>query len=279
MSFRISSGTPTPQQVWVPVDATTATNLYVGQLVQLSTGASSGVAPLAVASGAYDVTGDQQIFGVVTGTNNYPMTELFNGTYGQYISTGAAPETIALQTAIQKMGNAGMRAKGDPQPMVQIAIIGPETWLEAPIYNGTYGTAITLLTVTAVNATAGLGFTTNALERTTLANLSTCYCRTGANAGLYRIVKSASTTTHTFDTYWPFTLAVGDTFVIANMRQGSANVQINSTAGYLGMCFDNGADTSSSYFGIFAKELDLKEAGKEKVIFRFSAAHFAGIRS
>jgi hypothetical protein len=276
MGFKIAQGTPTPQQVWCAIDTTTAVSLYVGQLVQLSTGASNGVAPLAVASGAYDVTNDQQIYGVVTGTNNYPMTELFNATYGQYITSIGS---VAGQIAIMKMGNAGMYVKGDPQPMVQVALIGPETWLEGPIYNGTYGTATTLLTPTAINATAGLGFTTNSADVATVANMCTCYCRTGANAGLYRVVKSASATTHTFDTYWPFTLAVTDTFVIAGCRQGSSYVQINSTAGFLGMCFDNSQTAATNYFGITVKELDLKEAGKEKVIFKFSAAHFAGIKS
>jgi hypothetical protein len=176
------------------------------------------------------------------------------------------------------MGASGMWAKGDPAPLVQVAVLDPSMYVEAPIFNGTYGTATTLLTVT-TGDTTGAGMTTNAHERASVANLSTMYCRTGANAGIYRTVKSASTTTHTFDMHFPYAIAVGDTFVMANMVLGTSRVQINSTSGYIGMCLDNGADASSSYFGIEVVDMDLKEAGKEKVTFRFSAAHFAGIRS
>jgi hypothetical protein len=275
MGFGLAHGIPDSHIAWFPVDITSATNLYVGQLVQKSTGAMNGVGPLAAASGAYDVTGDQQILGVVLGTNNYPLTELFNATYGQYISGVAAQ---AGQKAIQKLGNGGMFAKGDPQPLVQIAIIDPTTWLEGNICYTTFGTPPTLLTVT-TGDTTGAGCTTNACDVATVANLATMHFRTGANAGIYRVVKSASTTTHTFDNYFPFAIAVGDTAVIVPFVQGESYANINETAGYLGVCFRSDKTAATNYFGIIVKELDLKEAGKEKVIFRFSAAHFAGIRS
>jgi hypothetical protein len=276
MGFDIADGITNTQQAWFPIDMTLATQtLYVGQLVKKGTGAMNGVGPLAAASGAYDITGDQQILGIVMGTNNYPLTELFDATYGQYITAVA---TQAAQKAIMKMGVEGMHPKNDPAPYVQLALLEPSIWCKAPIFNGTFGTATTVLTVT-TGSTTGASMTTNAHERASVANLSTMYCRTGANAGIYRVDKSASTTTHTFDTYFPFAISVGDTFVMANMVQGESYVQINTTTGYLGMCFDNGADASSSYFGITVKELNLAEAGKEYIVFKFSAAHFAGIRT
>lgn len=275
MGFGLAHGEPNPIIAWFPVDITTATNLYVGQLVQMSTGGVCGCAPLAAASGAFDVTGDQQILGIVLGTNNYPLTELFNATYGQYISGVAAQ---AGQKAIMKMGVEGMHPKGDPQPMVQIAVIDSTTWLEGTFCNATYGVAPTVVTVT-TGDTTGAGCTTGAIDVATVANLCTMYFRTGANAGIYRIVKSASATAHTFDNYFPFAIAVGDTAVVVPARQGTSYVQINSSAGYLGVCLNTAATAATNYFGITVKSLDLKEAGKEKVIFKFSSAHFAGIRS
>ena len=276
MAFDIADGIQNVQQIYIPIDITAATQtMYIGQLCKKGTGAMNGIGPLAAASGAYDVTGDQQILGVVMGFNYYPLTELNDAVYGNYMTAVASQ---AGQKAIQKMGAEGMHPKGDPQPLAQIAILEPGVWLKSPIYNGTLGTATTLLTVT-TGSTTGASMTTNAHERASVANMSTMYCRTGANAGIYRVVKSASATTHTFDTYFPYAIAVGDTFVMANMVQGESYVQINTTAGYLGMFFDNGADASSSYFGITVKELNLAEAGKENIVFKFSAAHFAGIRT
>jgi hypothetical protein len=275
MGFKIALGTRNIVTGWFTIDTTTVQTLYVGQLVMNSTGGMNGVGPLAAASGAYDVTGDQQILGVVIGTNNYPMTELNNATYGQYITAVAAQ---AGQKAIMKMGVEGMHAKGDPAPMVQVALIDNTTWLEGQFCNATYGVAPTLLTVT-TGDTTGAGFTCNASEMTSVANLATCYFRTGANAGIYRVVKTAHATVHTFDTYFPYAIAVGDTAVMVPARQGTSYVQINSTTGYLGMCFNTAATAASNYFGIDVLSLDLKEAGKERCVFRFNAAHFAGIRT
>jgi hypothetical protein len=261
MGFKIAEGSRNVTQAWFPVDGTTGVNLYVGQLVQCSTGASNGVAPLAAASGAYDVSGDQQILGIVTGTNNYPMTELFNATYGQYIGT-TSTMTQALQKAILKMGQEGMHPKGDPMPMVQVALLDNTTWVEGQFCNATYGTAPTLLTVT-TGDTTGAGCTTNGCDVATVANLCSIHFRTGANAGITRVVKSASATTHTFDSAFPFAIAVGDTAVIVPARQAVSYVQINSTAGYLGMCFNTAATAATNYFGIDVKELYLGTAGKE----------------
>lgn len=259
---------------WVPVDRTAgATSLYVGQLVKMDSGSFCGVAPLAAASGAYDTSQKQVIYGVVIGTNDFPQSEKFLATYGQYISS---VQSVADQIAHKAMGAEGMHPKGDPCPMVEIAIITPATILEAPLYNGTVGTAPTLLTATAVNATMGLGMTTNSTDVATVANLCTTSCRTGANAGIYRINKSASATVHTFDIYWPYTLAVGDTFVTVPLRQGVSFAQITSTAGYIGMGFDVSATPATNYFGIDVISLDLRTAGKEKAIFKFNAAQLAG---
>jgi hypothetical protein len=272
MGFKIISGIQDIEQFWLPIDMTAATqSLYVGQLVKMDTGSFNGAAPMAVASGAADTSNKQIVLGVVTGTNNYPMTELFNATYGQYI-TGAA--TQAAQLAIMKMGHAGNTAVGDPAPMVQIAKISPDTLIEAPLYNATYGVAPTLCTVTTGSST-GASMTTNATDVATVANMCTAFCRTGANAGLHRIAKSASSTTHTFDTYFPYAIAVGDTFVIVPIRLGTSYVQINSTSTYLGMCLNVAATPATNYFQVTVKDFYLSAAGQERVRFWFDPCHFS----
>ena len=272
MGFKPVQGTQNIETFMLPIDMTAATqSLYIGQLVKMDTGSFNGAAPLATASGAADTSQKQVILGTVVGMNNYPMTELTNATYGQYI-TGAA--TQAAQKAIMKMGNKGMFAKGDPQALIEIAKISPDVLLEAPICNGTFGTAPTVVTVS-TGDTTGAGMTTTATDVATVANMCTAFCRTGANAGLYRIVKSASATVHTFDTCFPFAIAVGDTFVIVPYRVGTSYAQINSTAGYLGMCFNCAATPATNYFQITVKRLALMEAGKEKVLFWFDPCHFS----
>ena len=274
MAFKICQGSQAIEQAWFPIDSINSgtTFLNVGQLVKLQLTAFNGMNPLAIAAGIADITNKQAIFGVVTGTNNYPLTETFNATYGQFMTTAL---TQAAQAAIQKMGAEGMHPKGDTAPMVQVAMLTPYTTLEGPIYNATYGTAPTLLTCTTANA-AGTSVTTNACDVITVAEMCTIYCRTGANAGIYRILHSASTTVHTETMAFPNAIAVGDTFVVLPYRQGQSYAQINSTAGYIGMCFDCAVGPVTNYFRLDVKELDFAKSGQEKLIFRFNAIHFLG---
>jgi hypothetical protein len=272
MGFKVVGGTPTIYSLWMPVDRVVgATSLYVGQLVQCLGVTHNGAAPLIVSTTLAD-TGKQVIFGVVTGMNNYPMTELTDATYGQYITS---VQTQAEQKAIMKMGNEGMFVKGDPQPLVQIARIFPGTVLQGPIFMGTYGTAPTVLTPTAVTA-AGVGMTTNSdgLTMASMAQCSTTYCRTGANAGIYRVDLDVSQTVKTFTTYWPYDLAVTDTFVRVPFKVGTCYANLNTAP--IGMGFDCVADVITANYMVDVHSLDLKEAGKEKVTFTFNASHFCG---
>lgn len=273
MSFKVEDANV--RSGWFPIDRTAATTtLYVGQLVQMHTGSYNGVAPIAAASGVGDTSTLSTIFGVVTGTNDLSPT--YDSTYGQYIT---AVQSVAAQAARRNVGVEGMHGKGDSAPMVQVAILDATTVLRANLYNGTVGTAPTVVTATAVNATAGLGMTTGSTDVATVANMCTTYCRSGANEGIYRINKSASATVHTYDHYWPRTLAIGDTFVIVPVRQGVSYVQVTSTAGYIGMGFDVSATPATNYYIINVLELDLREAGKESVLFRFHPCHFDKVRA
>lgn len=275
MGFRIATANKSVTTIWAPIDTTTGTSMYVGQLCKLDTGSVNGVAPLAAASGASDVTGDQCIFGIIIGTND--QTATYDSTYGQYLL--GTNNTKTEQLARKYFGAEGMFRKNDPQPLVKVALLDSSTIIEGDIYNATLGTPPTVVTATAVNGTAGLGMTTGSCDVATVANMCTTYCRSGANAGLYRVNKSASATVHTFDTYWPYTLAVGDTFVIVPMRVGLSFVQITETVGYLGMGFSSAATAATNYFAINVLELRLETAYKESVLFTFSPAHFQGVRA
>ena len=268
--FRVVSGSP--YRTWINVDRITGASLYVGQLVK-TTVSFDGAAPLAIASGAYDITNDQQLYGVVVGTND--LTPTFEATYGQYI---APVQSQANQVARRQFGASGNQSKGDPCAKVEVDVITPCTIIRGDIYNVTVGVAQTLETVT-TGSTTGAGYTANACDVAPVAYMSTSYCRTGANAGLYRIRTDTSTTVATFGTYFPFDIAVGDTFVTVPLRQrGMSYAQITATTNYLGMGFDCAVTPATNYFGVNVLEMDLSVAGKEHVIFNFSAAHFAGIR-
>ena len=264
MGFYVDSGSP--RTVWAPVDTVTAASLYVGQLVKNDSVSLNGMAPLAAAQSTTDKTGLQSIYGVVVGDNNF--TKLNLATYGQY-QTGQA--TVASQLARVKLGNSGMYAAGDTQALVRVAVINPNTVLRGNIYNATVGVAPTLLTAASGCSTAG--FTCNANDVATVANMCTCYCRTGTNAGLYRVVLGASTTAMTFTTLWPVAPAVGDTFVIVPLKIGYSFMNITYTAGYIGMGIDNSKTAATDYFGVHVYELDLREAGKETALFAFDAIH------
>lgn len=269
--FRIDHGSP--RKLWVPIDRTAgATTLYEGQLCKMDSGSFDGAAPLAAASGAADTTGHQVIWGVVCGTNY--KSPLFAATYGQYAASVASQ---ADQVATVKLGVEGMHPKGDPRPMVEVAKLNASTVLKGDICNATQGVAPTVVTVT-TGSTTGAGMTTGAIDFTPVANMNTFYCRSGANKGIYRVSKTTSTTVHTFDTYWPYDIAVGDTFVAVPMRQGQSYVQINETSGYLGTCFSCAASPATNYFLIDVLELDLREAGKETVLFTFNPIHLCEAR-
>lgn len=271
--FKVVSGSNAPYRTWINVDRITGASLYVGQLVKTDTGSFDGAAPLAAASGVYDVGGDQAIYGVVAGTND--LTPTFVATYGQYIAPVAS---AANQVARRQFGAFGNQSKGDPCAKVLVDVCDPTTILRGDIYNATVGVAPTLLTVTTGSST-GAGFTSNACDVATVAGLCTAYCRKGANAGIYRTTTSASTTIQTVTTCFPFPIAVGDQFVIVPLKQrGMSYGNITYTSGYLGMGLDSSKTAATDYFGINVLEMDLSEAGKEHVIFRFAPCHYDGLR-
>lgn len=265
MAFTLT-GAPT-KTLWAPVEGVVV--LYFGQLVEFTT---DGLEVIDVPSGAYDTTGNTNIQGLVIGTNN--KTKTYSATYGgiEYI-TGVS--TQAAQNARDWFGSeGGVYPKGDPQALVQIARLSPNTELRAPLCNAALGAAPTLLTETTGNA-AGTTITTNATQLAVpISGLCTIYCRTGANAGLYRLTTDASTTAATVTCAFPRAIAVGDTFVRVPLRPvGESNVYIDS----LSMYIDVSATPGTNYYGIYVNELNLKRAGEEYARFTFNPKHFMGI--
>ena len=256
--------------IWAPMDTTSTPTLYYGQLVVVT---GDGVGPAAAASGVGDTTGKQVLYGIVVGSNN--RTPVYDSTHSTDKITAVI--TQAAQTERDWVGAEGVWVKGDPQCMVQVAVISAETVIQSPLYVTSDGTAPTLLTVT-TGSTDGLGFTSNATDFTPVADLCTSYCRTGKNAGIYRISDDTSTTVETNDLAFPQDIAVGDTFVRVPVRPvGYSYVQLNATDP--GLFINCALGLVTDYFIIDVLELDLRVAGKENVKFRFHPCHFDKVRA
>ena len=281
MGFSIAEGTRNITQAWIPIDGYTGTSMYIGQLCRRDNvvTTSNGIGPLVVSAGVTDVTTvAKTILGIVAGFNNYPLTETLDTTYGQYMSPGTSGNALsaATQKSVQKLGVGGMYPMGDPMPMAQVAFLDSTTWVKCPIYNATYGTAPTVSTVTTGSAT-GVGCTVTAgSDVANVSQMGTTYFRTGANAGLYRVNSDTSVTVYTFTSAFPYPIAVGDTCVNLPFVLGDSYVNINSTAGYLGMCLICNQTAATNFFRMQVKELNFQASGKEYIIGRFSPAHFAG---
>jgi len=172
--------------IWCPVHYNAVT-LYVGQLVVAGgvTSAMCGAVKAWTPAGVYDTTADQMPWGVVVGTNN--KEPVFDSTYkAEYItSVQSQANLLARKWAYASTGTGTMFGPHDPQAMVKVAVIGPQTVLKGRIFTTTYGVAPTVVTVT-LGSTTGAGYTAGAADFTPVAYNATTYCRTGANRGLYR---------------------------------------------------------------------------------------------
>lgn len=265
------------EPVWRPVDGTD--KYYIGQLVKTvaSGTGGDGVAVATTASGAADTSNKQILEGIIHGINDvvptYENGSDVTGFSGQEIE---GVITLAAQAARNYFGQEGMWTKGDPAPMVEIALIDSTTWIKAPIYATDYGTAPVLLTATTGNANA-LTVTTNACDFTPVTDgRQTIYCRTGANAGLYRVTDDNSTTVATWDRAMKATtVSTKDTYVRVPLQQGWSWLNFDAEGLYI-----EADDTpATNYFLVYVREINLKEAGKEYAVFRFAPIHFDELRT
>ncbi len=255
------------QTGWYPVYYNAET-LYVGQIVTLDiAGPDYGLKAWNVA-GAADTTANQIPFGVVIGFNN--RTPVFDTTYKA--EKGVSVLTQANMLARDWVGAEGMWSKGEPALMAQVAILDPTTILKGRIFNGAYGTAVAVGTNTTADST-GVTITTTALSYAGVAGNTLWYCRTGANAGLYRIGYDTSTTAHTVYLPWPYGIAVGDTFVGVNIGLGTCKMDLDAVGTYI----EQYADANSfgtDYFWGTVLNANFKDAGNEYCIFRINTAQY-----
>lgn len=268
MGFQIAMGTP--QLLWIPVDNADRSSWETLRIGQLVYAASDGAVNLGQASGASDTSGKKVPFGVVVGTNLY--SPLNDTTYKTEYVTAVDPHS---NTTDFRMSGSLNIPVGDKIAAVAIALITPETVLRGQLYNATYGVAPTVVTVT-TGSTTGAGYTAGACDFTPVADLCTTMCRTGANQGIYRVTTDTSTTVRTVGMYFPYDIAIGDTFVSVPLRPlGTSYVQTDAEAMFL----DVSASPATNYWAIDVIKLDLKTPGQEHCLFRFNIDHFGKNRA
>lgn len=258
------------QTIWVPIAHSDV--IYTGALVKWDTATPAwGVVPMNAASGVADKDNLDIPFGVCVGNNNISGNVTFSTTYNaEYIT--ATSEANAHANTTQYQNVEGNTPRGDKVAMVEVIPITAETVLRGPIYNAAYGTAPTAVSPSAAS-TDGLDFNSaTAITVATVANFSTVYCRTGDNQGVYRIINTASQTTHQNTTAFPYDIATTDTFVFVNGLRpwGRSKMQLDAE----GMYIENSAALTADYYEVDVLRLDLSTSGEEYVEFRFGAVHF-----
>jgi len=263
------------QDSWVPILAGQVA--YIGQLVTVDSATPlEGVRPLPVAAENNNYTNMDIPQGVVIGFNAVAGDVVNNTTYKCQQMTGVAVGSSHDATT-QYRGVEGPWSRGDKLAKAHIQHIDATTVLRAPLFDTTYGTALPPVLVTTACGGDGIGCTTAAATVASIANFGTIYVRTGANAGIYRTLTSASTTAHTWLQGMPHDVAINDSVLILNgiRPYGTCKMQIDGAA----MFIDVNAALTTDYFNINVRRLDLSTAGKEHVEFTFDAANFIAYRA
>lgn len=274
--FEVAWATNPRPLVWCPVSSVAGSydTIYEGQLLQWNDIVGlDGVRPLGAAVGIADTTTEGHVpFGIAVGQNF--LDPVYNSTYkGFSITSEAAHASTRSLTGVE-----GPYAKGDKQAMVLVELINPSSIIKGRIFNATYGTAITVGTVTTGHA-SGTGFTCTAGlsdASTPVAALGTVYCRSGLNAGMYRMTTDTSATVKTVTPAFPYDIVAGDTFVNVQFKSGgTCYAQTDAES----MFFTSAANPATDYWIIDVVKLDLSEAGNEYVLFRFNTDHFCRVRA
>jgi hypothetical protein len=166
-----------------------------------------------------------------------------------------------------------MYGKGDPQPMVQVCRITPETVLKGYLRgsatvgttNITETTADSGLSTTGATFLASFGFTSTA-------NFSTLCYTSGANAGIYRIRTDGGTTITTNTRAFPYTPVAGDKAKSANLKTGVSQLKTDTT---YGLWIDNATTAATNYWTVNVLDINLcTEPGNEYVVFSFMGDEF-----
>ncbi len=257
------------QTLWVPVAA--SQTIYTGAIVCFDTNTPAfGVKALGKAGGVGDMDNLDVPFGVVVGNNAISSDVAYSSTYfHEYITAGA--EAGPHDSTTQYQGVEGVVGHGEKGAYVEVIPITAETVLRGSIYNGAMGTAPTAEVADAASTDGLDPNLTTATDVAPVANWTTCYCRTGANMGLYRIADNTAATSTQTTPAFPSDIAVGDTFIYVNLRPwGLSRVQFDSASTFI----DGTAAMTAEYYFIDVLRLDLSEANNEYCEFRFSAVNF-----
>jgi hypothetical protein len=278
MGFSVVEGEG--RTLWCCTDG--SSTYYLGQIVSLVTDTKAmingAVVPLPVPHGAADTTHFAIPFGVVVGFNDRTPTYTSVGSLKIQYATGvvtSANQVTRIGTGIT--GGSGMYGQ-DPQLLVQVAEITPNTVLKGPFYNAAYGTAISELTHTSVADTTGMATaaaTLDACNFTPVTLLATIYCREGKNRGLYRTTVDTSTTIPDLTTAFPYNSTIGDKYVRVPAKQGLSYIYIGGP----GLYIDASLGLATNYFTVICYKLDLAISGQESMEFRFSTVHFDNARA
>jgi hypothetical protein len=229
-------------------------SVYQGQLASIDEGKDTGgqieKCPVAV-SASPDTT--SHIVGIISGIVTSPTytASYYNGDLGTYSATQA---TIA--------------AYDPPGPaQAEVVLLTPTSLIKSPIWHTTPGTALHCLAATTADS-AGTSVITSGFSAN-VDGFSTVYCRTGANAGQYRITEGTGTTTVAVTIPFTYGIAAGDTFVCCNLVQGWSALDWVAT-------YVNGIDGTAALtyaYRAYVHELNLKESGKEYAVFTVSPQH------
>jgi len=228
---------------------------YTGQLLMFQKPTTDGV----------NIGGTVRIADVAASAHEdaFPIGGIVGGvvddsrTYVKSVSGTAQYGDRSTYTTTQ----ADVLANG-PGEVEVILIIPGITLVRVPIYNGAWGTALTVQTNTA--ASAGGTLVTDAANLITdiADDMAVAYCRSGANRGLYRVVTTTTTSVSTVLVPFPNAIAVGDQFVIASCVPGLGSLQFPATAD----CIDGNVISNVGY-DVFYHQVNLEESGKEFAVF------------
>ena len=263
----VDTGSNIIQRIWAPVDAVDI--YYVGSLVGWESGAFDGVVMAGAGNAGPDTA--TNICGIIEAVDERDPT--FSAAVGGTQVTGVSTQAAQIARNLGYSSDRGVRIHGDAAAYVKVALLTPWTKVKIPIYDTTLGTGTTLLTATTAD-TGGLGatWTTNAMQVTPVANETTTFCRSGGNAGIMRTSDDASTTDPTHDQAFPFSVAIGDTFIRVPFRSFGQSFITTDTEGQF---VDSGVTSATNtYWDFNILELNLEKVGGEYMVGFFSYIHF-----
>ena len=230
------------------VNMHTGESMYEGQLLMAGGALSGEGGHVMIADAASEAEEDDQpIIGIckaiMDGSRTYSSTYFGNG-------------TTFTQT------QATILANGPSE--VQVALIDVGTLVLGPVRNAALTTALTELEVTTASTTGATITHANDTLEDLPDDYSTAYCRSGANQGQYRVIKTGGANAQVVGIPFKGDMAVGDVYIAAACTLGEAMMEIPAAAN----CVD-GNNAHAGYYNVFGRQLLLEESMRETFMFSF----------